>query len=215
MVKRILSLIWAAFICGNGALSAMQCACCNDGDEREALDEKTPLNRPVNWPAEVIYVSSYVTNDGKIRIPGYEGKSALSKIEIRYLPEGHRAYVNQASRGVFCKKAITNGEIIGEYAGLLVSENKSKTSRFLLKHSADFSVDAEMYGNETRFINDYRGVTKEPNVIYITHTCRTFVYNGKYLDSTTVIKAIKNIEENEELTVNYGKGYCEKWKITD
>lgn len=77
------------------------------------------------------------------------------------------------ARGLFARCAIPAGTWIGDFAGLVKTQRPGDSSRYLLEIWRDpdvpdmrLDVDAQLYGNETRFINDYSGIADEPNVSF-------------------------------------------------
>jgi len=67
----------------------------------------------------------------------------------------------------------------------------------------------------TRFINDFRGVAHEPNVKFSRNGNENYRYKGVIFKGRVVVVACRDIAEDEELLVDYGIGYCKKWKIGD
>lgn len=61
-------------------------------------------------------------------------------------------------------------------------------------------VDAARFGNEARFINDYRGVGQAPNA-----TFQERVIDGEL--RIGVFAGPRGIAKNEEILVSYGKGW--------
>jgi hypothetical protein len=168
------------------------------------------------WPKEICYEEVCLKKTGK----NFQAVSELinypvpDNLRIEILDPKHPAYRDKNSRGVFCSKPIREGEILGEYTGLLRSEKEtSYTSQYVMTHAQDLFIDAKNYGNETRFINDYRGIAPGPNVRFTSKPAKPFCYKGKTYDNVTVIQALRDIEKNEEVLVNYGKEYCKKWGI--
>jgi len=43
--------------------------------------------------------------------------------------------------------------------------------------------------------------------------CQEYRYKGVTFKGRVVVVATRDIEENEELVVDYGLGYCKKWNI--
>lgn len=95
-------------------------------------------------------------------------------------------------RGVFARKAITLGVVIGDYVGELikfteVDYDKEKENMFL------------MYYNDTLGI--YPDLSK-PGVHLLNHSCypNAFIYAYK---NHTLVCAINDIKKDEEITISY------------
>ncbi|CAJ0640405.1 11003_t:CDS:2 [Entrophospora sp. SA101] len=77
---------------------------------------------------------------------------------------------------------------------------------FATKDLKESTLIISYNGNEARFINDYRGISKKPNAIF-----------HEYIDLNTgmvnmgvwVISGIGKIKKGSEILVSYGKGF---WK---
>ena len=96
---------------------------------------------------------------------------------------------------------IMAGDYIGEYLGELVPIG-SEAGRYTFKTpSGVFEVDAERKGNWTRFINAHC----DANVVVWGTMC------GKR--QMLLLQAIKDIDENEELYIPYGREYFESLGI--
>lgn len=64
-------------------------------------------------------------------------------------------------------------------------------------------VDSRYWGNESRFVNDYRGIAAKPNVEF-----RSFLQpqDGSHKFQMGLF-SIRPIRKNQELVINYGKSY--------
>lgn len=179
------------------------------GHPKALLEDASPLN----WPQDVTYIRTCL--DDALRYAGEPLEDdALQKVEIRVIPKGHAAYVSRKSRGLFCVKPIKKGEIIAEYSGRLCShDEKSKKSRYLLKLGNNLYIDAKKFGNEARFINDYRNIATKANVEFAKGSYSPFSYKSIPSNHKAVVRALKDIENDEEILIDYGEGYCKKWGI--
>ena len=124
--------------------------------------------------------------------------------------------------GVFVRvgERIQRGEKIVPYAGEITikdwiaerEERDEKRGNFQSSNAycmavcdregdtSQFVIDASKRGNEARFINDWRNISRRPNCSF----------TQKYLDNGAVaafIYAISNIEPGEELLLDYGDLY--------
>ena len=124
-------------------------------------------------------------------------------------PLSHSTYGKRAHYGVFASAAIDLGVELGEYVGELqvLSANwkhsfKDFDHAWTLEHGPFlFVLNAKKVANELAFLNDYRGLGKEPNV-----KPKWVVHRGRY---HLVFETIKRVRAMEELLIDYGEGY---WK---
>jgi len=61
-------------------------------------------------------------------------------------------------------------------------------------------IDAARMGNEARFTNDYRGVQKSPNAMFMDY--RT--HRGEL---RMCIQSVAEIKKGEEILISYGKSW--------
>jgi len=135
--------------------------------------------------------------------------------------------------GVFATEDIPLGTYLGTYAGVVViGENSTtdfdnkKTKKEINeiiddyyipyplteedheeiedRNGLDLVIDAKYEGNEARFINDYRNIAKEANVVY--KNARAMQLGEPFIAVVTA----KYISKGEELLVDYGATY---WDI--
>lgn len=119
-------------------------------------------------------------NSAKERVAVEESLSAgiSSYLEIKELPKGHPAFdPKQESFGAFARKKIDLGTPIGEvserydiliskYVGVYLAKDKDVNSKYKLSFNSSCDIDARLAGNETRFINHYKGIRSTPNIKY-------------------------------------------------
>ena len=107
--------------------------------------------------------------------------------------------------GVFAAKNIKKGEFIIEYKGLLRShqevdaayDGEDETGHtFLFTLNEDFVVDANIKGNEARWINH----SCDPNC----DSEHVDAEDGDKSKDRIEIKALRDIKAGEELSYNYG-----------
>ena len=107
--------------------------------------------------------------------------------------------------GVFAAKNIKKGEFIIEYKGLLCSheevdaayDGEDETGHtFLFTLNEDFVVDANIKGNEARWINH----SCDPNC----DSEHVDAEDGDKSKDRIEIKALRDIKTGEELSYNYG-----------
>lgn len=114
------------------------------------------------------------------------------------------SYINKKiGHGAFADKKINPGQVVGEYTGIVRDNNKFNQHADLgIKYAYAFDffsknrvLDAYEGGNETRFINH----SYEPNV-----DVEIVPANDQW---HIAFVANKPIEENEQLFIDYGRGY--------
>ena len=175
---------------------------------------------PKNWPTGFSYspVSSYLgisenlfrhllsspVPENKHRIAVcIENQNAHPHLEIRKITDAAHPLAGQY--GVFAKDKIPNETELGEYVGEIFFGSSYENSRPIkgvhcwraMFGSFTVNISSERIANELAFINDYRGLQKNPNVRtkWILH--RGFYYFG--------YETAMDIEPMEELLVDYGK----------
>ena len=141
----------------------------------------------------------------------------MKGVEIKPVPQGHPAFGSEFSRGLYATRLFTMGDVIGQYAGVIDSGDAETTRRGQrltgqysieldiaqsMGHYSLIKLDAKHVGNESRFINDFRGVpdVHGPNIEFVTRVCPT---KGIWVD----VKAKWRIQAGEELLVDYGDAF--------
>jgi hypothetical protein len=169
-----------------------------------------------NWPAHVVYAPL------PIYAPEHRTASSTPLADVRLVtsltpqpvtitPVTDPTHPAHGQYGLTPHKRLSKGDFILVYAGKVVYRDEaSDTSDYVLGVGEDLAMDAELFGNEARFINDYRGIAARPNVEFqlVTRTCHAqpylppqHVYMGVF--------ALTQVAKGEELLVNYGKAF---WK---
>jgi hypothetical protein len=165
---------------------------------------------PTGWPDTARYLSAPLTTYGE-QATFLDNPVAHNedRVIICPLPTGHPA---GAGYGVFCRQPFRAGEIVAEYTGELSLERRP-TSPYVLKHSNHLYIDAAEYGNCTRYINDYSGVSAQPNVKFVRLATTPYRYAGEKFFTRAAALVIRDIAAGEELLVDYGRGYRKRWGI--
>jgi len=183
---------------------------------------------PDGWPACVTYTPFLVWGSGalaSLRLKTCR-PTPLPNVVIRRLPPSHPAFLpaltnvgagtrerdhGETARGLFARCDIPASTYVGDFAGLVKLQQPSDPSKFLLElhrepGAADgaaeaFDIDAQHFGNEMRFINDYQLVAADPNVCFVL--CR------KPLSGELAVAVItaRKICRGEELLVDYGRKF--------
>ena len=140
--------------------------------------------------------------------------SHISLVKITHSmkhPLSHSTYGKRAHYGLFASAAIDSEVELGEYVGelqVMAANWKHNFKDFdhawtLEQGPFLFVLNAKKVANELAFVNDYRGLGKEPNV-----KPKWVVHRGQY---HLVFETIKRVHAKEELLIDYGEGY---WKAS-
>ncbi|KAF9474303.1 hypothetical protein BDN70DRAFT_884964 [Pholiota conissans] len=81
-------------------------------------------------------------------------------------------------------------------------ESDYDLSLYRFPNGLSVGIDASIMGNEARFVNDYRGITKKPNAIFVDE-------RNESGDLQMIIRSVAEINKGEEILVSYGKSW---WK---
>lgn len=122
-------------------------------------------------------------------------------------PLSHSMYEKRPHYGLFASAPIGQGVELGEYVGelqLLAANWKHNLKDFdhawtLERGPFLFVLNAKKIANELAFMNDYRGIGKEPNV-----KPKWVVHQGCY---HLMFETILPVKAKEELLIDYGEGY--------
>ena len=156
--------------------------------------------RPQNWPDTINYTNKTILNNNK----EYPEHNYLEGVIIKEITNpNHKLF---GEYGLFARRQWEKYEIIGEYCGLLSKYNEiDEKTRYLAQLYIDESpedtlyIDANQYGNETRFINDYRNIALEPNTTFVSSNI-----SGK---QHILIIVTKQIKPYTEILADYGNDY--------
>jgi SET domain-containing protein len=127
----------------------------------------------------------------------------LAGVAIKPLPPEHPA---APQHGLFASESIPCGALVGNYTGLVKPQQGADSSHYLVevhdRHTGlRFDLDAEHYGNETRFINDYKGVADHPNVALV-------LYHAHATGELSVgVVTQRQLQHGEEILVDYGRQF--------
>lgn len=188
------------------------------------------LATPKDWPKEIVY----------LRAPSYSKKIAQEALKALILPVSNMPPDEKARKssgphtnvkitkisspshpangqhGLFASQHIPPDSFILPYLGFVHDKaDTDEASDYDLSLERDFGVgvDATSYGNEARFINDYRGISAAPNAEFRD----IFVDTGKgkveksigvfVLSAGKSGKRAKGIPKGQEILISYGKGF--------
>ena len=130
----------------------------------------------------------------------------LEKYELRYINR-------RIGCGVFARTHIPKGELIGRYNGKLVSQDTEYQSYcYLLKENSSFNLalDADHYGNLSRFIN-HAPTSAECDVDPKKFLCANVQveHHSWYGNDHIMYVASRDIACGEQVLSSYGKAYFE------
>ena len=175
------------------------------------------------WPSSVKFSNNYRWD---LSVP--------NEIKDKYCPpNGTRIRANHFSRKVYFKKitdsnhpaygefglycALPTGAPPGtwllDYVGhITLGEDQNEQSDYVsdFGEKSELACDAKSYGNEARFLNDFRNTGKHPNVEFNFRRDRNGeLRQGVYvkLEKDSKVEGFNGVQQHEELLVSYGKSY--------
>ena len=132
-------------------------------------------------------------------------KESVPLVLVKRVNDEEKPYFGQ--RGLFASSFIGHGEIVSEYLGLVRMADASIRSEYVVIFPNSFAedqtyhvrIDAWKMGNESRFINH----SEDEN------NCE---FNWRWIkgELRLLIVAIRDIQEGEEILVDYGNGFFKK-----
>lgn len=187
----------AAWQCGSAALPTQF--------THAPMSSRTP---PL-WPSSVAYITApryhssvppatraLLTHGATTSPPP---PTTSQHVRIRLITDARHPACGQ--RGLFAHKKIPPRSHIIDYIGQVHCQERPDSDYDLSlyrTHGADVGVDARDMGNESRFINDYRGVADRPNAEFVEYrTVRGELRMG--------IWSRGEIRRGDEIVVSYGK----------
>lgn len=172
------------------------------------------------WPANVEFSNSYrwdasVPSEIKTKYSKTVRKRAATfsrKVYFKKITdENHPAF---GEFGLYCAlKHAKPGQWLLDYIGnVTLGEDQNKTSDYVSDFGefSELACDADRFGNEARFLNDFRNTGRHPNVEFNLRRdkngeLRQGVYVKQKKDSKD--DDFDGIKQDEELLVSYGKSY--------
>jgi hypothetical protein len=182
---------------------------------------------PIGWPEEVKF--SNLTNWSHVPPELSHLRRKLALCCRREQESGNAMFkiaksrVEGAGLGVFSMVDLAaNTPDIMDFSGIVrVTEHKDGNSQAEIRseylvalyqdESYSVDIDASEFGNESRFINDYRRSGKEANCMLQCYFCQ---FSGEI---RVAVCTIKNIKRGDELLLDYSKKYWKalrSWKKT-
>jgi len=167
-------------------------------------------------PMDLLRLLMFASTDQKEASSLFDKKLVHADISIKkishFLPNhplaNQKTMKGEEHHGIFAKKNINQGEILGEYVGRIyyfssereLKENRTELSEYkwTVQHPHYILViDSQFGANELALINDYRGIADCPNV-----SPSLIAHKGvRYFSYITT----KSISVGEELLVDYGQ----------
>lgn len=115
-------------------------------------------------------------------------------------------HILYGEKGLFSRRYWKKFEIIGNYTGVLSEKNEGKyLAKLYHDDSYNLCIDGEYYGNELRYINDYRNIKNTPNCKFISS-----IIDGK---QQILVVVIEDIPSYNEVLIDYGYDYCSHYNI--
>lgn len=152
---------------------------------------------------EELLIKNLIRNKPLLEGSEILGLQYAQEISSGYMPEVEIRYISEnCGYGLFTKKDFLPGDYIGEYTGLIMADSSYlKMYNYLFKYPVQktdgryYSIDAEPYGNHTRFINH----SFQPNLN------KSFAFLNDLYHMIFVCN--KKIAKGHQLTFDYGKNY--------
>lgn len=156
----------------------------SDGLLKEEEEKKDIAGRTINFQNE--HINIRLSNPPSI-------KEQRRNIKIKKITD--KSHPCCGAYGLVAAQTLLPKQLVLDYLGVVEYKTYSDTSDYVLRYGIDLSIDAEKYGNEGRFCNDFRGVASGPNVCFLN-----------YLDEQTqrirvgiFVLGNKKIKKGEEL----------------
>jgi hypothetical protein len=125
----------------------------------------------------------------------------ISGVEVRDLPAGHFLH-GIGQQGLFATTRFLQYDVLGEYVGRLVGNDVNGHYVAALEnkaHSESLGIDAEVMGNEMRFINSYLNIGFSANLVMRT----SYIHTVPHI----LLICTRDIEPGEEFLLDYGDAY--------
>ncbi|KAH0838521.1 hypothetical protein J3R83DRAFT_6838 [Lanmaoa asiatica] len=171
---------------------------------------------PPQWPSSIQFITSpryhnsvpastrtMLTNGASTPPPKSPSRAVNPHVRIKLLTDpGHPAC---GQYGLFALKKVPARSHVIDYIGEVHCQERSDSdydlSLYRSQDGVNVGIDAGEMGNESRFINDYRGVQEKPNAEFVEY--RT-VRGELRMSIWSKGEAIK---KRDEILVSYGKSW--------
>ena len=156
------------------------------------------------WPASDVRIITEPRWSREVNCKSFH-RSRLPGVEIRKISDA--AHPVCGAYGLFATRAFRVGDCVGEYVGDVVSAERASRggNGYIAALGAQGEetmpgIDAARCGNETRFINDARGVGDGvPNCRLVRTTIRAL--------PAVLIIVVRPVRYGDEFLLNYGQDY--------
>ena len=159
---------------------------------------------PKNWPKNIIYTNKIIDKNILYPINDY-----IEGVFVKEITQSDHILLGEY--GLFTRRQWEKYEIIGEYCGELCEYNENNDKNgyiaslyYDLSPEETIYIDANKYGNETRFINDYRNIKSNPN----TQLTSCNISGKQHI----LIIVIETILPYNEILIDYGGDYWDYHK---
>ncbi|KAL3784059.1 hypothetical protein HJC23_013274 [Cyclotella cryptica] len=176
-----------------------------------------------DWPSSVEFSNNYRW-DSSVPQELKNKYSPSNGVRIRASCFSRKVYFKKISDpnhpacgeyGLYC--ALPDGAPPGtwllDYVGhITLGEDQDKQSDYIsdFGEKSELACDANSYGNEARFLNDFRNTGKHPNVEFTFRRDKQGeLRQGVYvkLKKNSKDQGFDGVKQHEELLVSYGKSY--------
>lgn len=161
--------------------------------------------RPRNWPKNVKFTSGLIWKQEVPLLNNAFAPAIMKGVIIKKVSKSHPLFRDKKTvYGLFASAHLAKGRVLGSYAGVRQpTRNTEITFSEYICSVSDFDIDAQKYGNESRFINDFRNIAAAPNVIFrrCVHPQTGLIYCS--------VETTRDLKPDEEILVDYGIEY---WK---
>ncbi|KEF58781.1 uncharacterized protein A1O9_03624 [Exophiala aquamarina CBS 119918] len=195
---------------------------------------------PKNWPRDVVFLRKFhippPLSASALQVQIHEAGAypvitpapAIPSPLVRITPITLPSHPACGQSGLFAAKALPPDSFVLFYLGHVHDSFTTDTTSnydLNLDRQLDLSVDATQFGNEARFINDYRGVRGEgPNAEFRDCVAPIGLGLGERRIGVFVLSAgrarkndkgttrARGIKKGDEIVVSYGKGFWDARK---
>lgn len=167
--------------------------------KRFHTDSKSTI--PVNWPSNVQFIQQL-----KPLIPDIFSTDIVPPNPIVIITKiSDSTHPVCGHFGLYTAVDIPANSAIGFYMGKVITHNP-KDPAYLYYigtiNDVTYYIDAKNYGNEIRFVNDYRKIAQGPNVKF-----NKIISSNRPFNVQVQLSALRDIKQGEELLVDYGSCY--------
>lgn len=167
-------------------------------------------NRPLNWPTSIMFITSpryhsSVRPSTRTRLTNgaLTPSRTANVVRIKLITDSGHPTCGQY--GLFALKKIPPRSHIIDYIGEVHCEERPDSdydlSLYRSQDGVNVGVDASRMGNESRFINDYRGIQGKPNAEFVEYRTES----GELRMS--IWSKVEGIKKGDEILVSYGKSW--------